>query len=360
MSFFSENDRDSKQHVNLSDHAWNIIENDIFCFSEDCDRVTISDILNRIFLGFYEQANASIAIAEKRKQEELLGYFNDFPRFDKGQNDLKDKVISKMLDTYINQLKERTLKYPSGTGRKFRLSKTNLDYLFSYNSECWENLHYSSAGKYLKAIYEEYALLPYHERELIYFKETVDTINTAIKEERRLSVTLHSGLKFHVRAYKIVMSNSNLFNFVAAYSSPAIASVEEPAKIASFRLSRIRSIKMLHESGALNARQKKEIEKAILTKDPYFLLDEPHGIRIWLSDEGIKKYGRQFHLRPPYLKIEGEGHIYVFECTQRQIEYFFFKFGKDAVILSPEDLRASFALDYLQATQAYTTVLTVD
>ena len=45
--------------------------------------------------------------------------------------------------------------------------------------------------------------------------------------------------------------------------------------------------------------------------------------------------------------------VYIFNCTKAQAEFYFFKFGSDAEILSPVDLRDKFALMYKDAAAVY-------
>ena len=58
------------------------------------------------------------------------------------------------------------------------------------------------------------------------------------------------------------------------------------------------------------------------------------------------------HLRPRYSEIR-DNNIYVFFCTKDQLEFFFFKFGKDAVILEPKSLAEEFKIKYEDAAKAY-------
>lgn len=47
-------------------------------------------------------------------------------------------------------------------------------------------------------------------------------------------------------------------------------------------------------------------------------------VRIALSDQGIQKYKRLLHLRPNYVSISDDGHVYTFNCSLNQIEFYFF------------------------------------
>ena len=74
-------------------------------------------------------------------------------------------------------------------------------------------------------------------------------------------------------------------------------------------------------------------------------------IHVKLTKAGVNKYRRQTHLRPPLVR-ELDG-TYVFRCTTAQAEFYFFKFGKDAEILLPMDLRERFKSMYEAAANIY-------
>ena len=58
---------------------------------------------------------------------------------------------------------------------------------------------------YLKALFEEYARLPYAKREQIYFKDWIKDFNTAKNEGRSLKIYQSTSQKsFHVIPYKIL------------------------------------------------------------------------------------------------------------------------------------------------------------
>ena len=75
-------------------------------------------------------------------------------------------------------------------------------------------------------------------------------------------------------------------------------------------------------------------------------------IHVKLTKAGVNKYRRQTHLRPPLIREQEEG-VYVFKCTTAQAEFYFFKFGKDAEILLPIDLRGQFKAMYEAAANIY-------
>ena len=86
--------------------------------------------------------------------------------------------------------------------------------------------------------------------------------------------------------------------------------------------------------------------------DPYSL-DYGNG-PVEISDSDWEKiYSRLDHMRPAFIKEKTNGNEYVFNCTERQAENYFFKFGEDAEIISPESLRLWFKDMYKSASMIY-------
>ena len=49
-----------KVHINLSEAAWLVIEEDRLNFSDSNEKYSFSGFLNRIFTNYYQKADASI------------------------------------------------------------------------------------------------------------------------------------------------------------------------------------------------------------------------------------------------------------------------------------------------------------
>lgn len=134
-----------------------------------------------------------------------------------------------------------------------------------------------------------------------------------------------------------------------------------PERPVSFRVSRIKEIKRSHaRSGKITEKQKYEIDKKLQTDGVQFLLQDAEPICIKLSGNGKKLYESTAHLRPPFLtRVKGaDGNwLYTFQCTQLQAEYYFFKFGPEAEVLSPLALRSRFANRYEDARTIYSRVI---
>ena len=95
---------------------------------------------------------------------------------------------------------------------------------------------------------------------------------------------------------------------------------------------------------------------AVTDKGVSFLIGENDQFRIWLSSVGKRQFQNIAHLRPLPIKtdelIDGAA-IYYFDCTPLQIQYYFFQFGENAVVLSPIELHQGMLEQYKRACQSY-------
>ncbi len=371
MAFSDQGSSDNKQYLNLSMEAWKIIEYDRCRFAStesSGNKLPLSTFLNRIFLNFYEAADASIALQADnyaRELREILSDGEDRSGIKKrrvSSADSMDTSIEKLTLSYVERLQKKSESYKKGKGEKFRLNNENFIYLTDPGSDCQENLYYTSIGQYLKALFEEYAALMHLQREAIYYRPLLETIQQAFDSNLAVRVTHVNGHQFEFQPYKVLCDPTYTHHYLAGYSTPLNVEIDydttfQPVpcrpRPASMRISNICDAKLVRrKSGKLTAKQKIELETLLSSNGSQFLADDTQEILVRLTPEGIKKYNYRLNLRPGYAEII-EPDIYVFRCSERQIEYYFFNFGKDAVILKPDRLRQYFRKLYEDAAKAY-------
>ncbi|MDO5409111.1 MAG: WYL domain-containing protein [Lachnospiraceae bacterium] len=406
MAFSNQGSSDNKQHINLSCQAWEIINYDRYRFfvnttqsssdrtdqqasadncqqqastdncqrqssadnskkqaSADNNQLPLSTFLNRIFHNFYETANASLSLYEENYAEKLRELLADVKSGETGEcSACTEALIQKLTDTYIKTIQDKHKKLFRGNSAKFRLNNENFAYLTDPDSNCREDHFYSSIGQYLKALFEEYASLTHLQRDQIYYRPVFEKVEQAFNTRTALHVTHLNGLQFEFKPYAILNDQTSTFHYLIGYSTPLNMSVDYDvthqkipcqSRPACFRISNIRKIDLLRrKSGKLTAKQTEELEQVLHTNGPQFMTDATHEIRIRLTPKGIMHYNYQLTLRPSYDEII-DGNIYVFHCSERQIEYYFLSFGDDALILEPKRLQQHFEKIYQSAAKAY-------
>ena len=83
------------------------------------------------------------------------------------------------------------------------------------------------------------------------------------------------------------------------------------------------------------------------------LYDNSKDFFVYESDSSLSN-GFEIITRPYDLEYyKKEGNKYYFDCSYAQLEFYFFKFGKDVQIISPLNLRNRFSKKYHQALDNY-------
>lgn len=359
LSFSEQITNDShKQHLNLTEFAWNIIENDMVDFlSGSRSRISLAAFLNKIIANCHKYPEAEIfpvnlseTINRQRHQYEKLLSRNKSLI----DQDTLERLCDILMEQFKDELRPDKKKYPKGIGRKFRLNNEVYSLLCCIPRDSFETEFFQTPGKYLKCLFEEYAQLPYFKRERIFFCACINEIENAIKNLCLLRLSTGGNL-YDVIPYNIETDSRSTFSYLIGASRQYPAPAKQPYILASFRISRIQDVRCIY-SHTITSEQKKElksaVEKSVSEKGVPFLMDDIQQISIRFTKEGIRKYSSQAHLRPAYSQRINE-YEYQFLSTPYQIKAYFFKFGKDAEILSPPDLRAEFMEEYKSALNNY-------
>ncbi len=336
----------TKQRLNLSPLAYEIIENDKTTF--EGKEAKKDPFLNRVFMNYYEEAEASIASTLSVLKDDLKKTLEGI-----SDSQTKERIINVLLNKKREELLRKASSYAKGEALSFNLRKETIEHLTGANSVCEEEKYYKNKrGQYIKSVIEEYAALPYVERERVYYKKQIKEIDEAIAAKKQLKITVANDKIFHVYPYKILRDPMNTFNYLVGYSVPIDAENEYKPTPCSFRISAIKTVKKENsKSSFLVDKRWKELEESIKQRGVQFMIGENVEIRVRLTEAGENKYWKQLHLRPTRIGVDND--VYIFNCTKAQAEFYFFKFGRDAEILSPADLRDKFTQMYKDAAAVY-------
>ena len=356
-------EKDKKQHLNLSEPAWLIVDQDIKNFYLNEKEETKSGFFNRILKNFYETSKASINIRCENKREELKKVFNakTFASFD---GEMKETFIEKYLEVYKKELKDKALSYPKGHGEKFRINVENVQLLKDEINE--EEYYDDTIGLYLKALYEEYCEKQNFEREQIFFKDIMDEISMAINESKKLKLAIKEKYnpktksfytrRYLVSPYKIVQDDTKSYNYLIGLAEEIKEDgTTKEKKVSSLRISRIDKIKKMSSMGGFISKENKDkIEDELIHKKAQFMVGDIIDVKVRFTRKGIESFKRQLYLRPQfYEKSKTEDCVYTFKCTEVQAINYFFKFARDVEVLEPQVLREKFIKRYSEALDNY-------
>lgn len=339
---------EARQHLNLSEKAFEIIENDKSVFLEKPSR---QRIINIILRNYMDSADAAIDIATKRYREYILSQLSSVP-----DENVKNDIISALIDSYRQKLVHTATSYPKGHAFKVQLDRVNYETMSEWRDE--GSYYGGIPGHFLKAVIEEYARKPQYEREGILLRDVIEELQSCIDAHQLIIVTLNGSnrTRHEVRPYLICCDPGANYHYLVGMVRKAGASF--PEHVASYRISRISMIKRSHSrSGKITTIQAQEIDQKLNSDGVQFLLQDSEPICVRLTEQGKRMYDSQAHLRPFFSerkKLPDGSWLYSFDCTQMQAEFYFFKFGADATIEHPLELKEKFLGKYRDAVERYT------
>lgn len=341
-SFGKYYDGDNKQRINLSSFALDVINDDMTVFNNPKK----TNFINRIIVNYCFDADASIHFALEKEKQRLTTALSSLNEKE------KNLALTDLLRCKEKELVNRAKSYESGECCSFRLWQEVVDFLTEPASECEEYRYYKKIGQYLKAIIEEYCAKPFAERELIYFADKVNVIETAVREKRKISVVTAGGDCYTVSPYGIFRDDKSLYNYLVGYSVKYGS--DEPMRPMSMRISAGNEFKLCskRQTFSLNACEKNNLKALLKKRGVQYMVGEEEIIRVVLTETGVGFYNRQLYLRPTVTEIQN-GNEYIFNCTPFQAEAYFVKFGKEAYVKEPESLREKMKNKYLDAYNSY-------
>lgn len=311
---------ETRQRLRLSFRAYETVESDRYSMAVS-DELKYSGFINRIIESF---TDTFIKHHQAQDKELIRQYLKKEPA--KGRTSKKEQPIPYFRKNVIAKLKANEL-------------------------EIKKDLYDGDERNFIRAVIETYARKPFDERERIYFKDIVNKIEHNLGLGRLLKVTISDGRVFFVKPYAIMTDKYSLNNYLVCYSARQELSLKYTP--ASFRLSRIRDIEVadVKKNALLTESEINHLKKAISDRSVQYLLGTTEKIVVKFTEMGKIMFHHMVFQRPQPEK--SEGLVYEFSCTLKQAEAYFFKFGADAKILEPIDLKISFQKKYQKAACLY-------
>lgn len=293
-----------------------------------------NEFYNTLIVNYYEQY--------EENQSTVFSHIRDSIA---ARSDIKEQDIGDIAADILKYIEIRAYrldreKYDTSISIKpTRKSSDDIDYI----ENCL--LGNSTLSNYFRNMFASYSLLPQDKRETIIFRQNFELIRKAIEEDRKIYFTTQkSGVAHTVSPYAIANSKEELFNYLLCRFN------DMPY---SFRISRIRQIKILNEQRDIDEESIAVFEK-MARFGPQFSYEykKPHSlIRVQLNERGVKMFRSVYLHRPSPLSIEDD--VYVFDCSKMQAFNYFSRFGANALVLEPEELRQDLYRFYNRANRRY-------
>ena len=304
---------------------------ELFEFTRENGTVNLNGFLKELIVNYFDQYRSD--------NEELLGnVLGELTSVKalkpRDANALADRIIR----TYINN-KEPV----SGKSAVITLTVSGA----SYNIiKIIENnlLKDNSLSGYMKDMFLSYLSIPRSKREEIIFKDSFDTINKAISEGKLLSFSSRGhDHKVIVEPYLIAASKEEQFSYLLCHD-------QRQKKNRSFRISRLSNVFVTSHTFTKD----KKIEDELIRKgarSPHSMSEDIHAV-VQMTERGKQMYTMIVKNRPYVTYIDGD--LFHFDWPEMQLEDYFRRFGKDAVVISPKSLRTKLKNYYSKALEAYT------
>lgn len=205
-------------------------------------------------------------------------------------------------------------------------------------------LAHTSLSQYFRDMFEAYTAMPQDEREKIIFRDSYEKIRQAIAEDRMIyfiNRRTRNRIEHTVSPWSVASAKEELFNYVL---------YQQDGRPGTIRLSRISGVILLNRRRDLTA-ESISCLKRMEQYGPQFLIQSEREICVRLSEEGMRQYRYRYVHRPETTRIEG--NLYYFNCSENQVLQYFSRFGRHAVIISPQDLTEQMYGFHSSARKAY-------
>ncbi|SDB68809.1 WYL domain-containing protein [Butyrivibrio sp. INlla16] len=323
-----------KYKIYLSEDTKSRLINDaeLFEFTKNDESVNLNAFLKTLIVNYFDQyRHDSDSLLANIMQD--LSELSSISKKDAAF--LADKIVS----TYI-----KADRHQSGKNSALTLTVSGSSYEIL---KIIENnmLAETSLSQYLKDMFNAYLSIPRSEREAIIFKDSYEDISRALKEHKVLSFTTTTSgdnKAYYVEPYIIAPSKEEQCNYLLCFDRRA-------KKPRTFRISRLRSVFVTSDTFAVNPDIQEELrEKA---------LRSPHSVGLTvqavvrLNPYGVRKFKAITKNRPLVSKIEGD--LYYFDWPELQLEEYFKRFGRDAIVIGPESLKEKIRKFYYYGLREY-------
>lgn len=325
-----------KIKITLNKYTYNIILKDceLFGFYKNNNELNKNAFLNTLIVNYHDKFNANennlkssiLNVLDEiniKNNDEILEKLLNIIR---KNNEVEDDDKSEIINLKPTKFSEKTIS----------LIENNLSL-------------YSSLSSYYRNMFASYAQIPLNLRERIIFKDNYETICESINNEKQVNIILNNGFVYkNVSVYKICNSKEELFNYVLIQKNDN--------NFSTLRLANIKFVHILNTKSVVNQSTINIFERQIKcgVEYPFYNINEEK-IIVKLTETGIKMFKRIYLYRPIPFKIEND--LYYFNCSYNQIEYYFKRFGNNAIVISPINLCKNLNKYYFLASKAYYNVI---
>lgn len=248
-----------------------------------------------------------------------------------------NSFINKLIYLYVKNSCESYVVIPGlvkikGTSYELRFNKDAMDEYNDSIDDLNKKYDFPRTTQFFKGILESYARLPFAKREIVLLQDYIDDINKAINNKKMIKLKTHN-LDVEIIPYKIVRAKEGTFSYLIGF--------DQDIKVHAIRISHIRYLKLFGKAPKIPEKILINTDEMIAEYGPTFVEEPMQDVEIqFLTDKARIGYEYSIIHRPIHTSIiDPEKNIYLFKCSLKQAEYFFFRFAGEIKILKPIELR---------------------
>jgi possible transcriptional regulator len=304
---------------------------ELFDFYKKDGSVNLNGFLKELLLQYFD---------EYRKTKEMLldTILSDLSAFSSISREDADAIADKIMNSYMRNTEFKSERNAAIT---LTVSGRSLDIMHSIENNMLSRV---SLSQYLNDFFSSYLSISRKDRERILFQDIFEELNTAIRKNSIIRFTSTSAPKviFTVQPYCIAASKEEQCNYL-------LCTDHASGIPRTFRISRIHALFTSSDKFLPDESRKAELQE-IAGRSPQAASKSVEA-KVLFTDKGMQKFHLVTKNRPDVLKKEG--NTLYFHWPRLQLEAYFRRFGKEAVILEPDECRESMRFFYKKAWEAY-------
>ena len=304
---------------------------ELFDFYKKDGSVNLNGFLKELLLQYFDEYRET-------KERLLDTILSDLSAFSSISHEDADAIADKIMNSYMRNTEFKSERNAAIT---LTVSGRSLDIMHSIENNMLSRV---SLSQYLNDFFSSYLSISRKDREKILFQDTFLELNAAIQKNSIISFSSTSApeLHFTVCPYFIAASKEEQCNYL-------LCTDHASGIPRTFRISRIHALFTSSDNFLPDESRQADLQE-IAGRSPQAASKSVEA-KVLFTDKGMQKFHLVTKNRPDVLKKEG--NTLYFHWPRLQLEAYFRRFGKEAVILEPDECRESMRFFYKKAWEAY-------
>ena len=304
---------------------------ELFEFTKNDGSVNLNAFLKELLVNYYDRYR-------ERKEKLMDTILSDLSGLSSVSDEDANVIADKIINTYMRDDRSRSERSVAIT---LTVSGRSLDVMRSIENNM---LSRTSLSQYINDMFSSYLSISRNNREMIIFCDTFEELDAAIRKRSVITFTSTSAgnIKFTIKPYMIASSKEEQCNYL-------LCTDVSQGLLRTFRISRIKALFTTSERFTPDESVSKELQEIALRNPQSASKNVEAEVR--LTDHGIQRFKVIVKNRP--VVSRKEGNTYFFNWPKHQLEEYFRRFGKDAIIVSPKECNESMKIFYGKAIDAY-------